>query len=93
MASQDAILDKQHRNVLDRAIQNILSTELALETYAQIADGLPLASVAFDQYMCARSKFHPVAKHTSLCPGAEETARDFLSGLAIDTLQFDDEVS
>jgi hypothetical protein len=45
----DAILDKPHRDVLDRAVRNVLGTELALETCAQIADGLPLARVAFDQ--------------------------------------------
>lgn len=48
MTRLDGILDKQHRNVLDYAVQNVLGTDLTLETCAQIADGLPLASVAHD---------------------------------------------
>ncbi|KAK4033024.1 hypothetical protein C8A01DRAFT_50313 [Parachaetomium inaequale] len=88
----DAILDKQHRNVLNGAVRNVLGTELALETCAQIADGLPLARVAYDQYGRRREQGHPVSGHTSLCPGAEEIARDFLSGFAIDRLNFDDQL-
>jgi hypothetical protein len=90
----DAILDQQHRDILDSAVRNVLATDLTLQTYAQIADGLPLHNVASDQYGRRRAwSRHPVARHTSLCPGATETAQDFLSEVTIGTLGFDDEVS
>ena len=44
-----SIASDRHRKVLDRAIRNVLSTELAKFTYAQIIDGLPIADVAFDR--------------------------------------------
>jgi hypothetical protein len=94
MAGLYAILDTQHREILDDAIRNVLGTHLALETCAQIADGLPLARVAYDQYYRSkRDDDHPISAHTSLCPGAEEAARDFLSGFAIGMLDFDVKVS
>ncbi|KAH6627230.1 hypothetical protein B0J18DRAFT_426838 [Chaetomium sp. MPI-SDFR-AT-0129] len=78
MAALDSLLDK-HRDFLDRAVQNVLRTERALDTYGQIADGLPLASVAYDHYRQGRFYLdHPISRHTSLCPGARDTAQDFL---------------
>jgi hypothetical protein len=93
MTGLDVTLDDEHRESLGRGIQNVLSTDLALQTYSQIVDGLPLASVAFDQYGNARERRHPIARHTSLCPGAMETARKFLSEFDISTLDLDDKVS
>ncbi len=93
MARLDAFLDGQHRDALDRAVRNILGTGLALKTCAQIADGLPLASVAYDQYRRTRPAAHPIAEHTSLCPGAEGTARYFLERFGIGMVDFDDKVS
>ena len=93
MARLDAILDRRHRNDLDRAVRNILGTGLALETCAQIADGLPLASVAYDQYRRTRPAAHPISDHTSLCPGAEGAARHYLERFVIAMVDFDDKVS
>ena len=45
----DSLKSERHREVLMRALTNVLSTELALFTYAQIIDGLPIADVAWDQ--------------------------------------------
>ncbi|KAK4233456.1 hypothetical protein C8A03DRAFT_38834 [Achaetomium macrosporum] len=95
MTGTDTILDKQHHDVLERAVRNVLATRLTLETCAQIVDGLPLASVAFDQYNYRVTRLnpsHPVSEHTSLCQGAEEAARQFLSGFAINMLEFDDKL-
>ena len=96
MASTDTILDPTHRHLLDSAIRNVLGTERALETFAQIADGLPLSSVARDGY-AHRAPYadHPaVARHTSLCPGATEAALEFLSEFSLGrTLTFDKAVS
>ncbi|KAG7291613.1 hypothetical protein NEMBOFW57_001632 [Staphylotrichum longicolle] len=74
----DAILDRTHRARLDWAVHNVLATERALETFAQIADGLPLKSVALDR-RTSYAYYDAVARHTSLCPGATEAALDFLS--------------
>ncbi|KAK3299594.1 uncharacterized protein B0H64DRAFT_455679 [Chaetomium fimeti] len=92
MAGLYTILDKQHRDVLDRAVRNVLGTDLALETCAQIADGLPLARVACDRYRPTRYEDHPIADHTSLCPGAERAAWEFLSEFALSMLNFDDKL-
>ncbi|KAK4033627.1 hypothetical protein C8A01DRAFT_19463, partial [Parachaetomium inaequale] len=69
-----------------RPRRNVLGPDLALETYSQIIDGLPLASVAFDKYGQRCPRPHPIARHTSLCPGSLETAHEFLSVFSIDTL-------
>ncbi len=94
MAGLDSLLDKHHRDFLDRAVQNVLGTERALDTYGQIADGLPLASVAYDHYGQGRLYLdHPVSRHTSLCPGARDIAQDFLCEFAdLGMLNFDVEV-
>ena len=42
-----ASLEEQHRDIFVRAVSNVLSTEIAELTYAQIIDGLPLSSVAY----------------------------------------------
>lgn len=92
MAGLYTILDKQHRDVLDRAVRNVLRTDLALHTCAQIADGLPLASAALDGYNSERYEDHPISYHTSLCPGAERAAWEFLSNFALGMLNFDDKL-
>jgi hypothetical protein len=90
----DASLDQQYRDLSDSAVRNVLATDLALQTYAHITEGLPLYNVVSDQYRHRSAwSYHPVARHTSLCPGATETAQDFLSEVTIGTLSFDDEVS
>lgn len=93
MAGPDAVLDQVHLDILNRAIWNVLSTEQTLQACSQIADGLPLASVAFGQHGSRCEPSHPVARHTALCPGALETAWDFLSEFTLDTLDFDEKVS
>ncbi|KAK4100000.1 hypothetical protein N658DRAFT_487159 [Parathielavia hyrcaniae] len=95
MAGLDAVLDQPHRDFFDSALGNVFGTERALETYAQIVDGLPIASVAVDRYGSRHEKSlsHPIARHTSLCPGATEIPRAFLAQLTISgTLSFDDEL-
>jgi hypothetical protein len=93
MVGLDVIPDGQHRRILDRAIRNVLGTDLAMETYSQIIDGLPLSSVAFDIYGPGLASSHPIARHTSLCPGVMEIAREFLSESAVGKLDFDSKVS
>ncbi|KAF2749455.1 hypothetical protein M011DRAFT_475549 [Sporormia fimetaria CBS 119925] len=44
-------LTQEHLATLDQALSNILSTDLAYETYAQIVDGLPTRDVYEDYYV------------------------------------------
>lgn len=69
-------LDDAHRQVLVRAINNVLATDEAILTYAQIIDGLPIADVAFDRRISGIYGDHPLDLHEELCPGALEKARE-----------------
>ncbi|KAK3897689.1 hypothetical protein C8A05DRAFT_19590 [Staphylotrichum tortipilum] len=64
-------LKTPHRKVLIRAVANVLSTPIAIETYAQIVDGLPLALVAWDRFHSgAICSGHPLLQeHREFCPG------------------------
>jgi hypothetical protein len=57
--TQIAVTDlaPEHLVVLERAISNILSTDLAFETFAQIVDGLPIRDVYRDYYPRTRPDF------------------------------------
>lgn len=69
-------LDDAHRDVLVRAINNVLATDEAVLTYAQIIDGLPIADVAFDRRVSGIYGDHPIDHHEELCQGAMEKARE-----------------
>ena len=69
-------LDETHRSVLVRAINNVLSTELATFTCAQIIDGLPTADVGWDQRSTGLYGDHPLDEHETLCPGTMEKTRE-----------------
>lgn len=73
-----SIFSEHHRLVLDRAIKNVLSTELAQFTYAQIIDGLPTGDVSWDRRYCGVFGEHPIdSKHEELCPGTLKKAREY----------------
>jgi hypothetical protein len=69
-------LDAEHHAALIRAISNVLSTELALFTFAQIIDGLPTADVGWDRRSPGLAGEHPLDSHEQLCPGAMDKARE-----------------
>jgi hypothetical protein len=74
----EAIKSDWHRCTLLRAIQNVLSTELAVFTYAQIIDGLPTADVAWERRYPGIFGDHIIDDmHEDLCPGAMERARGY----------------
>jgi hypothetical protein len=52
-------LDGQHRDIFTRAVTNVLSTDIAVLTYAQIIDGLPLTDVAQDTSGGGLPDMHP----------------------------------
>ncbi|KAH7245732.1 hypothetical protein BKA59DRAFT_476168 [Fusarium tricinctum] len=74
------ILDDDHRNTLDRAVRNVLSTEPAERAYAQILDGLPTEQSLRDSQDYVKD--HPVhsIEHSEICPGYIEKAREFRNG-------------
>ncbi|KAK3339790.1 hypothetical protein B0T25DRAFT_626566 [Lasiosphaeria hispida] len=69
-------LNAAHRDVLIRAINNVLATENAIFTYAQIIDGLPVADVAWDRRNLGLWGDHPLEGHEELCAGAFDKARE-----------------
>ncbi|KAM0425348.1 hypothetical protein ACHAPT_009404 [Fusarium lateritium] len=84
------ISSESHRTILDRAIKNVLSTELAQFTYAQIIDGLPTGDVAWDRRFPGIFGDHPIDEvHESLCPGAMEKAKEYYEQWDPEILLFD----
>lgn len=69
------VLDPNHQNVFATAMSNLLSTEIAEQTFAQIIDGLPLKDVAFNMRMREYTRDDPVFSHVELCPGVLERTR------------------
>lgn len=65
-----------------------LHQTLALETYAQIVDGLPIRKVAWDQSHSLLEKRHPINHHLILCPEVLETTREIRDTFDIKTLSF-----
>lgn len=68
----------EHESLFLRALNNILATELAVLTFAQIIDGLPIADVAYDRVDEAfwPEDGHSLEEHEELCPGAMDKARE-----------------
>lgn len=69
------VLDDRHQAVFQRAMTNVLATDLAELTFAQLVDGLPLLEFAIDMSRHSHTREEPVCKHTELCPGAMDQAR------------------
>lgn len=69
-------LSARHREILIRAIANVLESPIAQQTLAQIIDGLPLSDTAFDSTNGCLWIGHPlVENHKELCPGVIEETR------------------
>ncbi|KAM0554062.1 hypothetical protein ACHAPJ_007137 [Fusarium lateritium] len=84
------IRSERHRHVLDRAIKNVLSTDLAQFTYAQILDGLPTGDVSWDRRYSGVFGDHPIdSGHDELCPGALEKAQEYYEQWNSSILTFD----
>ncbi|KAF4443139.1 hypothetical protein F53441_11538 [Fusarium austroafricanum] len=83
------ILDNDHRATLDRAVRNILSTEVAELAYAQILDGLPTEKSWRESLEFVRD--HPILtiNHSDICPGYVEKAREFRAQFDLSQLQLD----
>ncbi|KAL6361420.1 hypothetical protein LRP88_04888 [Fusarium phalaenopsidis] len=77
MSKIDALPDSR-QDTFRRALGNILSTDNAVHTYAQILDGLPTEQSFLEGYV-RLDETHPVFElgHTEMCEGFLDKAREF----------------
>lgn len=82
-----SITSTRHCELLIHAINNVISSPVAQETYAQIVDGLPLSKVASDGFAGCSCLGHPLlTEHTELCPGVAEETEALVSQFDVNTL-------
>ena len=88
-------LEPPHRLPIVKAVTNILATEIAAETYAQIVDGLPLAKTYLEAYSdpLFSKEEHPASRHTELCPGVLEELAEIWESFDVEELHFNSRVS
>lgn len=85
-------LEEHHRSVFRRALSNLLATEVAEFTYAQILDGLPTVESQNESH--PRLEGHPVYEldHRELCAGSLDKAREFRAHFDPSVLLFKEQV-
>jgi len=83
------MLDPEHCKTLSHALHNVLSTDLAEITYAQLIDDLPTTCIAWERRGIWLYKGHPLFIYRELCKGALERARTFRDGFDFAVLRFD----
>lgn len=82
-------LATDHLNIFRRALLRVLGSELAIETLAQIVDGLPIADVAWDKrHPGIFGDDHPIEAHASLCPGVKDKTSACLEQYDMHSLVF-----
>ena len=86
------LLAPEHYHTLVQAIRNVLSTEVAELTMAQLVDGLPLASSGWDARGTLLIRDHPLTRHETLCDGALEQTKGFRDAFDPAILRFDSHV-
>ena len=85
-------LDLQHGDAFTRAVLRVLDTELAVKTYSQIIDGVPLFDIAIGQQSHRVSLGHRLESHVTLCPDVADTAKQFRADFSMETLKLDTKV-
>lgn len=66
-------LTTDHLNMFHGALSRVLGSELAIDTFAQIVDGLPSADVVWDKrHPGIFGDNHPIEAHASLYPGVKD---------------------
>lgn len=85
------ILDAEHLGPLRQGLANVLSTPTADLTYAQIVDGMPLASIYAEDHWFREGL--PVMDHEELCPGVLEKTRALRSEFDVSSLPFQPQVN
>lgn len=83
------LLDPEHFQALDTAMENILSLDTSRDTLAQLFDGIPTISVLFEARGVRHSEGAPVQEHKTLCDGAMDRAKAFIAAFDLLALQFD----
>lgn len=92
MSSAITLLDGSHDSALRKAISNVVDTNLAIATYAQIIDGLPAEDVAWDRSRHKLQALHPLSDHMALCPGVLDKLNAIIANLQIESLLFSSSV-
>ncbi|KAG5915006.1 hypothetical protein E4U42_000187 [Claviceps africana] len=72
-------LPHDHYAAFEKALWNVLFTELAELTMAQLVDGLPIWPVYLDSKGLFNLRGHPIRDHKELCEGALERTKAFRS--------------
>lgn len=86
-------LQAPHREIFSRAVSNILSSQIAEDTYAQIIDGLPLSHVVLDVSESNACPGHPlIEEHKELCAGVLDKAKELHSTFDMGLLEIDSRV-
>ncbi|KAI1260612.1 hypothetical protein F5Y18DRAFT_420061 [Xylariaceae sp. FL1019] len=85
-------LDTEHLETLTLALSNLLRSDVAEFTLAQIVDGFPTLSSFGQSHFVELSSDHPLSAHESLCPGVVERTREFRSAFDTRSLRFSPEV-
>ncbi|KAI3400147.1 hypothetical protein diail_4379 [Diaporthe ilicicola] len=83
-------LTTDHLNIFHRALLRVLGSEPAIDTFAQIVDGLPIADVAWDKrHPGIFGDDRPIEVHASLCPGVKDKTSACLKQHDLHSLVFD----
>lgn len=85
-------LDPDHYEAFDRAMSNVLGTDIARQTIAQLMDGIPLYPVHSLKSGLINFQGAPVQKHLELCPNAQENADKFIANFRPAQLQLNSSV-
>lgn len=84
------VLTGQHCNAVVLAVSNVLATENAQLTMAQLFDGLPILAVARKSRALYIHKDHPLCQqHTNLCAGALDEAKAWIADLNISEVELE----
>ncbi|KAK2738539.1 hypothetical protein FQN55_000520 [Onygenales sp. PD_40] len=83
---QASDLGLEHLAALEQAISNVLSTELAFETFAQVIDGIPTRDAYFDYYLpTPRPEYSQISKPSN---DANQILQTFHGSFYVGMLKF-----
>lgn len=82
-------LDPDHLDALRLALSNLLATDVAEFTYAQIIDGLPTTWSFYDFHSLYDTDDHPAQLHENLCEGVMDRVYKFRSAFDPLSLRFE----
>lgn len=81
------VLDTEHRQAFGQALAGVMGTNVALQTFAQIIDGLPTYEYYAEFHWPQDG--HPATHHTGLCSGVLDKASDFRLAFVPESLSFE----